>query len=229
MTDAGAAGARLQPRAPAAAGQAGHWSPGRRFAATPAQAWANGAGRTTELRPFEESTVAAPPAPAPWRLSVARLERPARFSALPGVRRIFLPVGGAVELLVDGLRRRVAEGAATQFDGSAEVELLALAVPCHAVNLMQRSGVPGERLELRSWSVRPPDQALALVALTAVHRGAPAREGAGREQGAQPFDLLLPAASPVIVTLPDRGVAVVPAGSTRASAPEQHCSDASSP
>lgn len=100
--------------------------------------WTNGAGRTTELVSFEESTHLAPEL-SPWRLSVAELIAPAAFSSLPGVRRAFCPVGGDVTLSIDGVKVQAAENHVLEFDGASATELLALERSCFAVNVMMPS------------------------------------------------------------------------------------------
>lgn len=101
----------------------------------PATPWANGAGSTVELVSLDESAALTPGLPA-WRLSIASLERPAAFSVLPGMRRIFRPIGSDVVLDTDGRRFAIADGQACVFDGAAVTELITLPRPCHAVNLM---------------------------------------------------------------------------------------------
>lgn len=105
------------------------------YADQPAAAWANGAGSTVELVSLDASAALTPGLPA-WRLSIASLERPAAFSALPGMRRIFRPIGADVVLDIDRTRFALADGQACVFDGAAVTELVELPRPCHAVNLM---------------------------------------------------------------------------------------------
>lgn len=111
----------------------------RRYADATPTPWANGAGTTTPLLSSEEAARFVPELPA-WRLSVAALERPASFSPLPGIARRFMPVGGDVVLAIDGRRVPVAERTVCAFDGGADVSLLELSAPCHAVNLMIEGG-----------------------------------------------------------------------------------------
>jgi len=107
----------------------------KRFAELPATPWANGGGATTELVAFDESERVGGPG-ARWRLSIADLEQPGTFSPLPGMRRTFVPVGGAVMLSVDDEQRECAECRPFHFEGDARTELVALTGRCHAVNLM---------------------------------------------------------------------------------------------
>ncbi|WP_051297787.1 HutD family protein [Brevibacterium album] len=101
--------------------------------------WANGAGSTVELVSLAESASLTPGRPR-WRLSIAALERPAEFSPLPGMRRVFRPVGADVVLLIDGRRHEIADGDPCAFDGGAATSLVELTGPCHAVNLMTETG-----------------------------------------------------------------------------------------
>jgi uncharacterized protein len=107
----------------------------KRFADLPPTPWANGGGATTELVAFDESEGVGGPG-ARWRLSIADLEHPGTFSPLPGMRRTFVPVGGAVMLSVDDEQRECTECRPFEFEGEARTELVALTGRCHAVNLM---------------------------------------------------------------------------------------------
>lgn len=100
----------------------------------------NGTGQTTELASWARSrTLTTTPTPA-WRLSIARLDEPAAFSAIPQVRLHFLPVGTSVTLAVNGAPRRMAERTVTEFAGDDVVDLVDLdRRPGHAVNLMVRT------------------------------------------------------------------------------------------
>lgn len=169
------------------------WHVARRYADRPATPWANGLGATTELLGADESTALSPAECPAWRVSVATLDRPAAFSALPGMRRVFVPIGGRVVLTVDDIPHEIADGEPFAFDGGADVTLTALERPCRAVNLMAAgAGV--------SLTVGPPAPAdatdvLALVALT---------DGDGVSQ----FDLLLPGGECTTSVLPQRAARI---------------------
>lgn len=107
-----------------------------RFSSAPRVPWANGRGETTELVTFDTSRMLSGRDGPDWRLSIARLIEPGSFSPLPGIRRWFLPVGGAVVLTVDGARTPVPERTVAAFGGDDDVALVELERPCHAVNLM---------------------------------------------------------------------------------------------
>lgn len=111
-----------------------------RYSQTTPRPWANGLGMTTELISWACSRTLFDSSVPEWRLSIAHLAGAAAFSSLPGVRRIFLPVGTSIRLTVDGVPRSVDEGTVTEFDGQDVVELVDLSPrPGHAVNLMVRN------------------------------------------------------------------------------------------
>lgn len=169
------------------------WSRERSFAQLTAAPWANGLGSTTELVAMEASRAVRPELGAPeWRLSIAELRKPAAFSALPGVHRNFMPVGGDVVLVVDGVRHDVPNGTVLRFSGDADVSLVSLSSPCHAVNLMSPSDALRLRISLPSvraavTAVSDPDtptpRPLAAVALV-------------DSEAARPFDLFVPQSEP---------------------------------
>lgn len=97
--------------------------------------WANGAGETTELVSLTDSQ-ALTPSLRRWRLSIARLDRPAAFSPLPGLARTFLPISAEVVLEIDGQVHCVAQDEPQKFRGEQEVSLVELGAPCFALNLM---------------------------------------------------------------------------------------------
>lgn len=97
--------------------------------------WANGAGETTELVSLTDSQ-ALTPSLRRWRLSIARLDRPAAFSPLPGLARTFLPIGAEVGLEIDGQLHFVAQDEPQRFRGEQNVSLVELGSPCFALNLM---------------------------------------------------------------------------------------------
>lgn len=115
--------------------------------------WANGAGETTELVSLTDSE-ALTPSLRPWRLSIARLERPGHFSRLPEMTRTFLPTA-EVALRVGTNVHQVRPQSPLQFHGSQETVLLDLATPCFAINLMVADGDrreeprPGQEMTVR--------------------------------------------------------------------------------
>ncbi|WP_231445476.1 HutD family protein [Brevibacterium zhoupengii] len=97
--------------------------------------WANGAGETTELVSLIKSQKLTPDLRR-WRLSIARLDREAEFSPLPGLARTFLPIGAEVTLEIDGQMHSVTPAAPVRFRGAQNVSLVGLDEPCFALNLM---------------------------------------------------------------------------------------------
>lgn len=100
--------------------------------------WANGAGETTELVSLTDSQALTPNLRR-WRLSIARLDRPAAFSPLPGLARTFLPIGADVVLEIDGQAHRVVQDEPLRFSGEQNVSLVELGAPCFALNLMVKT------------------------------------------------------------------------------------------
>ncbi|GGN08256.1 HutD family protein [Streptomyces fuscichromogenes] len=135
----------------------------RRFRDVSPLPWANGAGETSEFVSFSAG-VRLDPETAPWRLSVARLTAAGPFSPLPGVRREFSPVAGAVSLRVDGVLHEVGEREILSFSGASVTELVRLEGPCWAVNLMQQTGQDGEDVHLVS-AASPPVGSRVVVAV----------------------------------------------------------------
>jgi uncharacterized protein len=115
------------------------WAILRQIDDVPPVPWSNGAGTTRELVGYAESPAWSPGA-ARWRLSIAVLERPGAFSALPGVDRTFLLVGGDAALSIDGVVHRLGHGDTMRFSGDQEVALESATRGCHAVNLMVERG-----------------------------------------------------------------------------------------
>lgn len=113
----------------------------KRYSSLAPAPWANGAGSTVELVSFDESRRLTPRLPR-WRLSVAALERCAPFSPLIGLHRSFMPIGGDVELAVDGEQFAVPDGVIHRFEGAQHVGLAHLPHPCNAMNLMSEGSLP---------------------------------------------------------------------------------------
>lgn len=120
--------------------------------------WANGAGETTELVSLIESQELTPDLRR-WRLSIARLDREAEFSPLPGLARTFLPIGAEVVLEIDGQVHSVTPAAPVRFRGEQNVSLVGLAEPCFALNLMvetvERAGSEQNALQMSTHFTGP--------------------------------------------------------------------------
>lgn len=128
--------------------------------------WANGAGETTELVSLTESQALTPKLRR-WRLSIARLNRPAKFSPLPGLARTFLPIGAEVVLEVAGHVHSVTPAEPATFRGEQEVSLVDLGAPCFALNLMVEDDEEFQRGALKM-STRLAGRGLFAVTLNSV-------------------------------------------------------------
>ncbi len=107
----------------------------RRIQDAAVEVWRNGEGTTQNLVSMRESSVLTPSS-RPWRLSIARLERPTSFSRYSGLQRTFIPIGSDLALKVDGRDLHLDDRTLARFDGESDVALIHLDQPCHAVNLM---------------------------------------------------------------------------------------------
>jgi environmental stress-induced protein Ves len=105
------------------------------------QPWANGGGTTTELAagPDREHWR--------WRISLAEVDRPGGFSALPGVRRQLAPLDGRLHLCFPDGREVDAQRLQTlRFDGDPPPHCELPDGPGRDFNLMLRDGAEGELL-----------------------------------------------------------------------------------
>ena len=123
----------------------------------PPSAWRNGGAVTRELLVW--------PAADDWRLriSVADIARDGPFSAYAGVRRWFVPIGGAgVELGFGGATRRLRlSDAPLAFDGVAAPDCRLLGGPVRDLNLMCRGGSGGMAVAFAAQPWRAPAGAAA--------------------------------------------------------------------
>ena len=96
--------------------------------------WANGAGRTTVLEAGPD------PLNWRWRLSIATVDQPCAFSALPGVRRWLAPLDGGIELsFPDGRILRAPRLGVLEFAGDPAPTCTLPDGPTRDFNLMLRS------------------------------------------------------------------------------------------
>lgn len=105
-----------------------------------ASPWANGQGRTVEV--WRQPVVGT----FDVRLSIATVDRASRFSSLPGVDRVLMPLSpGGLSLHIDGARVTVGRFEAIAFPGEAGITSDDAETPGHDLNLMVRrgTGVPG--------------------------------------------------------------------------------------
>lgn len=106
-----------------------------------AEAWANGAGTTTVLDSGPGDGTWR------WRLSIARIECDTAFSALPGVRRQFVPLDLPLALVFsDGREKHLLRLEGLWFDGADAPHARLGDGPTRAFNLMLRPGAEGEAI-----------------------------------------------------------------------------------
>ncbi|TDV09181.1 HutD/Ves family protein [Paraburkholderia caballeronis] len=140
-----------------------------------AEAWANGSGATRTLgRCNDEDGETA------WRVSIATLNGPSRFSQFPGVDRTFILIDQeSVELQLQHGSLHARLGQPVHFSGDLHVWIDMPAGEAHALNVMTRRGRCRARVEVMSHdAIREPAQTHFLVSLG----------GAWLVRGAQPGD-----------------------------------------
>lgn len=93
-------------------------------ASRPDSPWRNGGGSTAEVARHPAGTGSG----WSWRVSIATIARDGPFSPFPGCDRILVPIDGAVQLVVGGVRRHVPMLAAIDFRGEDVV---------HAVDVIE--------------------------------------------------------------------------------------------
>lgn len=98
-----------------------------------AEPWRNAAGSTRELAVVTDARGIVS-----WRVSLATLDRDARFSRFPGLDRLFVALG-PLHLTVDGDETDRAAGDQARFAGDVPVSV-ALDAPTTALNVMTRRG-----------------------------------------------------------------------------------------
>lgn len=117
-----------------------------RFASLPESPWANGAGTTVEL-----ARVAASRADGfGWRVSIATVDAPGSFSALPGIDRTIVALGpAALELRTPGGPVRLELFSALAFAGEDAVDVPRVSDPSRDLNVMTRRGEWRHEVEIR--------------------------------------------------------------------------------
>ena len=95
--------------------------------------WANGAGTTTVLAAWPDARDWR------WRISIARIAAPCRFSAYPGTQRQLAPLDGPLLLRFDGApARMLARLVVLRFAGTPPPRAELPDGPTRAFNLMTR-------------------------------------------------------------------------------------------
>lgn len=124
--------------------------------------WRNGKGLTEEI--FVENDESG----SVWRLSLATLSKPAKFSRFDGFHRIFIPVDGPVSLRIDGAQHRVRSRVAAEFEGEDPVHAEPGEGARRALNVMYRRGriiLETEVITLKASTYQTPYDAVALFVL----------------------------------------------------------------
>ena len=104
------------------------------------QAWANGAGTTTQI-------ARDPHEPWLWRLSIADITQACEFSRLPDTRRQFTPLDAPLRLRIGADdERSLLRLQVVAFDGAVPTHVTLPEGPTRAFNLMLRGEAQGELL-----------------------------------------------------------------------------------
>jgi len=123
-----------------------------------AEPWANGAGTTTVLASGPDHDTWR------WRLSIARIEHDAAFSALPGVQRQLAALDAPLALAFgEHHERQALRLAVIRFDGADAPHARLTDGPTRAFNLMLRDGAEGELI------ARPLNGAMVLPPSSGAH------------------------------------------------------------
>lgn len=119
-------------------------------ARVPAEPWANGGGTTRTLARGREQNGAAP-----WRVSVATLDGPAKFSQFPGYDRTLLPIDdGAIDLHSQDGQLLARSGQPVHFSGDLHVWVNLPARPVNVLNVMCKRGAFRARVSVAAHSLR---------------------------------------------------------------------------
>lgn len=112
-----------------------HAGPVIKFHTLQSTPWRNGGGLTREIATHESKDGEG----FDWRLSLATLKAPGRFSGFPGMERIFTVVeGDLVTLAVDGRAQQVLHGIPFRFWGDSSVQAALPAGRAQALNVIFR-------------------------------------------------------------------------------------------
>lgn len=130
-----------------------------------AEAWANGGGTTRTLGRLDDTS-----GETAWRVSLATLNGPSRFSQFPGIDRIFVLIDQeSVELHSQDGSLHAWKGKPVYFPGDLHVWIGSLTGEAHALNVMTRRGRCRAHVEVISHDVRlEPAKTQFLVSLGGV-------------------------------------------------------------
>lgn len=121
--------------------------------------WANGGGTTRTLARGSEARGGAA-----WRVSLATLEGPAKFSQFTGYDRTLLLVDdGAIDLHLQDGQLQARAGQPVHFSGDLHVWVNLPARPVRVLNVMCRRGAARARVNVASHSLRVTPAATQLL------------------------------------------------------------------
>lgn len=116
----------------------------------PPEPWANGAGTTRTLARGAEQRGAAP-----WRVSIATLDGPAKFSQFAGYDRTLLPIDdAAIDLHSQDGQLLARAGQPVHFSGDLHVWVNLPARPVSVLNVMCKRGAYRARVSVAAHSLR---------------------------------------------------------------------------
>lgn len=120
------------------------------FARVLPEPWANGAGTTRTLARGPERRGVSP-----WRVSVATLDGPAKFSQFHGYDRTLLPINdGAIDLHSQDGHLLARSGQPVHFSGDLHLWVNLPARPMNVLNVMCKRGACRARVNVASHSTR---------------------------------------------------------------------------
>ena len=116
----------------------------------PPEPWANGGGTTRTLARGPEQHGAAP-----WRVSIATLDGPAKFSQFAGYDRTLLPIDdAAIDLHSQDSQLLARAGQPVHFSGDLHVWVNLPARPVSVLNVMCKRGAYRARVSVAAHSLR---------------------------------------------------------------------------
>lgn len=145
-----------------------------RFADLPVLPWRNGGGVTREV----VASGGSGPESFDWRISIADVSEPGRFSAFPGFDRVITLVEGErMDLVVDGAVHVLGPFEPFSFDGASQTSCRLPAGPIRDLNVMTHRNRRSAAVAIRDLSETRPiavsgSQVLVLLTGSAVVAGA---------------------------------------------------------
>ncbi len=105
--------------------------------------WANGGGITYEVMRSPQGG-----ADFDWRVSIAEIANDGPFSLYPEVDRVLILLRGAMDLVIDGVSRKVPRFSPIAFAGESDVEARLSQGPTMDLNVMTRRGRADAQVDL---------------------------------------------------------------------------------